>query len=158
MPVPVLLSDLVEALEMSNENSMSFVDRETGEVKFVENDLLSEAEVWKEGDPPPSLPEWQKPQWEDALRYFASAACVPLPDKHDIHEWNIMREFADSFPNERIAAKLQEAIHGKGAFRMFKSVLKEYNLWDDWNKFYFEALVEIAKDWCVAEKVEYRED
>jgi len=158
MPVPVLLGNLIEALERSTESSMFFVDTETGEVKAVENHLLSEAEMWKEGDPPPSLPAWQKSEWADALHYVASATCLPLPDKYDIHEWNIMREFADSFPNERIAGKLQEAIHGKGAFRMFKSVVAQHKLWDAWNKFYLKALVEIAKEWCMAKKVEYREE
>ena len=159
MPVPVLLSDLVEALVASNENYLSFLDRETDEVKSVDRYLLNQAEVWQEGDPLPSLPEWQKPQWEDALRYFASAAVSPLPDKYDIHEWNVMRDFADSFPNERIAAKLQEAIHGKGAFRMFRSVVKEHELRDDRDEFSsFQALVETAMDWCLENKVEYRED
>jgi hypothetical protein len=49
-----------------------------------------------------------------------------LPTKYDIHEWDIMREFAESVEPERLSDELQNAIRGAGAFRYFKDTLRRY--------------------------------
>jgi hypothetical protein len=47
-----------------------------------------------------------------------------LPDRFDIHEWSIMEEFARGQDNDRIRQELLDAIHGAGAFRMFRSLIR----------------------------------
>jgi hypothetical protein len=59
-----------------------------------------------------------------------------------------MRRFPDSVQNRRIADELQDAIHGAGAFRMFKSVLRRHKMEQQWHSFRQEVLEEIARDWC----------
>jgi hypothetical protein len=43
-----------------------------------------------------------------------------LPTEYDVHEWEIMRDFADSLPTAKIREDLLDAIHGARAFRSFQ--------------------------------------
>ena len=42
----------------------------------------------------------------------------------------------------------EEAIHGAGAFRMFKSVIRRRGMEKDWHSFRDRALEQIAREWC----------
>jgi hypothetical protein len=148
MPASVNLNDIVEALEMLSDEHPSFLDLETGKVVTVSSELLRQADG-REDDEPPDLPEWQKPEWKTAMLvhdYFF-VRIKKLPTKYDVHEWEIMREFADSKPDP-IRADLLDAIHGRGAFRIFKNVLHRHGLKDDWFDFRAQALRQIAIDFC----------
>jgi hypothetical protein len=100
MPASVLLKDIVDALEMQFDESLSFLDLDTGQVETVSLELLSAAE---ESDEEPDLPDWQEGEWEIAKRIVSSDRFVKLPNKFDIHEWSIMEEFAHSVESERIS-------------------------------------------------------
>jgi len=149
MPATVLLKDIVEVLEMQFEEHPSFVDLDTGEVVTVSQDLLGDAEDAENEDEELDLPAWQEREWKTAKRIaFHFDRFKRLPTKYDVHEWDIMRRFADSVQKPRIAEELQEAIHGAGAFRMFKSVIYRLKIERQWHDFRQEALEEIARDWC----------
>src|ERR1039458_1371901 len=95
MAVTVQLKDIVDALEMQFDEASSYLDLDTGKVETVSKDLLSEAEESDDGEQP-DLPDWQKPEWEIAKRIVSTDRFKSLPTKYDVHEWEIMREFADS--------------------------------------------------------------
>lgn len=148
MPAAVLLTDIVDQLQMQFDEQPSFLDLETGEVEIVSRDLLRKAETFEDGDPEPSLPAWQKEQWEIAKRIFSSKRLVPLPRKFDVDDWEIMHDFARSIRTEKISEDLLEAIHGAGAFQHFKHMLSIHRLEPRWHEFRTEALRQIAIDWC----------
>jgi hypothetical protein len=83
------------------------------------------------------LPNWQHEavklarsiQEQEGKRYLA------LPDKFDIHEWAIMDSFSETLKGARLRNDFHGGIRGAGAFRLFKRLLMEYNLWDAWNRF-----------------------
>lgn len=66
MPATVRLKDIVDALEMQFDETLSFLDCDTGEVVTVSRSLLSEAEESDDDDEEPDLPEWQNDEWEMA--------------------------------------------------------------------------------------------
>ena len=71
--------------------------------------------------------EWQQDQFQVAEARFADwDRFEKLPTKYDIHEWDIMHEFAESVEPERFSNDLLNAIHGSGAFRYFKDTLRRY--------------------------------
>jgi hypothetical protein len=149
MSATVLLEDVVEALEMQLDESNSYVDMDNGQVETVSRDLLRAAEEAESEDEERDLPGWQREEWELAKRIvFHYDKFQRLPSKYDVHEWDIMRRFPDSVQNRRIADELQDAIHGAGAFRMFKSVLRRHKMEQQWHSFRQEVLEEIARDWC----------
>jgi len=149
MPATVLLKDIVETLEIQFDERPSFVDLDTGQVETVAQDLLRDAEDAESEDEELDIPAWQEDEWTTAKRIvFHFDRFKKLPPKHDVHEWDIMRQFADSVQNPEIAGELADAIHGAGAFRMFKSVLRRHKIEQSWYAFRHEALEEIARDWC----------
>ncbi len=135
MAVEVNLQTIIEALELADDSISSFLDIETGEVHSItaeEFDLAEDPETDFE-----DLPDWQRDiaklariiQQHEGKRYLA------LPDKFDVHEWAIMDRFSESLRVARLRNDLHAAIRGAGAFRLFKHMLTEYNLWDAWNQF-----------------------
>jgi hypothetical protein len=124
MSAPVLLKDIIDALEMQFDVSSSFLDLDTGRVETVSNDLLSEADesVGEE----PDLPAWQKQEWEIAKRIVLTDRFQQLPTKFDVHKWTIMQNFSNSVAPDRIREDLLKSIHGVGAFRHFKDTLRRH--------------------------------
>ncbi len=59
-----------------------------------------------------------------------------------------MDEFSQSVKSARIREELLDAVHGAGAFRMFKSTIRRHHIESAWYKFREQALKQIAIDWC----------
>lgn len=94
-------------------------------------------------------PDWQRKALQEAMDVIVNwDKYVELPDKWEIHEYNIMERFCSSVENDKISDALFSAIRGKGAFRRFKDTLYRYGIEQDWYKFYEEALSVIAIRWC----------
>jgi hypothetical protein len=81
-----------------------------------------------------------------------------LPSKFDINEWEIMRDFAHSQSDERLAERLLRAIQGKGAFRYFKDVLLDEGIRDAWFAFRDKAMEEIAEMFLTDAKIPYKKE
>jgi hypothetical protein len=91
------------------------------------------------------MPEWQV-EMLPQLREIAAGDWAALPDKLDIHEWEITRSFAEAADSEDLSARLLRAIHGKGAFRMFRATIEDAGLVEQWYQFKHEALKAIARE------------
>lgn len=81
--------------------------------------------------------------------------CLALPDKFDIGDWDIMKEFAESQEDEKIQRELLNAINGPGAFRYFNDKLSEFDLYGDFVEFQDEAYLKIAQEWCIEHGLKY---
>jgi hypothetical protein len=156
MPAAVLLTDIVNELEMQFDEQPSFLDLDTGQVETVSRELLRNAEEAEDGGLEPSLPAWQKEQWEIAKRIVSTDRFVPLPSKFDADDWDIMHDFARSIRSEKIRADLQDAVHGAGAFRHFKHMLRIHRLEPRWHEFRTAALRQIAIEWCKENDIAWR--
>ncbi len=143
----VRLSDIFDALEMQFDESSSFLDLDTGQVETVSCDLLREAEETADGEGP-DLPEWQQQEWEIAKRIVSTDRFRKLPIKFDVHEWAIMEGFSLEVKSDEAREDLLRAIHGAGAFRMFKDTIRRHRIEAAWFAFRAAALRQIALDWC----------
>ena len=65
---------------------------------------------------------------EDEEVDLEDLAWLYLPDSDEIHEWEIMRDFAASRGDPAHRDQSFEAIHGRGAFRMFRSTADRLRL------------------------------
>jgi len=157
MSITVRLNDIVDGLELQSDEYRTCLDLDTGQVESVDRQLLRMAEDLAD-DEEPELPGWQKPQWEIAKRMISTDRFVALPSKHDIHEWQIMEDFSRSVRSEKIREELLIAIHGTGAFRMFKQTSRRLGVEDAWYEFRAEAIKEIARDWCKDHKIAWVEE
>jgi hypothetical protein len=147
MSAKVLLTDIVDALEMQFDESLSFLDLDTGQVETVSRELLGKAEESSD-DEEPDLFEWQEEEWETAKRIVSSDRFLKLPTKFDVHEWAIMEEFSHSVQSGRIREDLLHAIHGARAFRHFKDTLRRHRIESAWFAYRTEVLRRIAIEWC----------
>ena len=154
MPAKVQLKDIVDALDMQLDEHSSYLDLDTGELLTVPDDLLGDAEESDEGEGR-DLSDWEEEQWEDAKRIAKSDRIVALPTKFDVHEWEIMKNFANSLDSSKIRDQLLHAIHGSGAFRMFKDTIRRHNIESQWFDYREEALKEIAIEWCEEHNLSY---
>src|ERR1700694_5898322 len=129
------LDVIIEGLAMGDDFVSCYQDVETGEVLSIteeECDLAEDPQTVIE-----DLPNWQREalklarniQEQEGKRYLA------LPDKFDVHEWAIMDRFSETLRDAQIRNDFHGGIRGEGAFRLFKRLLTEYNLWDAWNRF-----------------------
>ena len=148
MSPTVRLEEILEALESPDEWEC-YVDRNTGAVivitenesPYVARDFVDVVE-----EDVSDLPEWLRDSILQLRRALESADLLALPSQFDLHEWEIMRRFSDSQP-ESARAKLMHAIHGRGAFRAFRSTVDALELRDDWFKFRENAVRQFATDW-----------
>jgi hypothetical protein len=143
----VRLTDIVDALEMQFDESPSYLDLDSGHVETVARDLLREAEEAVD-DEEPNLPEWQQQEWKIAKRIVSADRFRKLPTKFDVHEWAIMEKFSQEVKSDEVREDLLRAIHGAGAFRMFKDAIRRHRIEAAWFAFRAEALKQIARDWC----------
>jgi hypothetical protein len=146
MAAAVHLKDIVGALEMVSDEYPAFLNLDSGEVHSIERRLLGEAE---DSDDEDEYEDYEKdPEWELAKQIVSSDRFVKLPTKFDIHEWEIMNQFATAFPKARISEELLDAIHGAGAFRTFENAIRRHHIEPAWYDFRAQALKQIAIDWC----------
>jgi len=146
VPTSVHLNDIIDALEMQFDESISYLDFDAGQVVIVSEELLREAQ--EHGDEEPDLLDWQKDEWEIAKRIVSTDRLRQLPTKFDVHEWGIMQEFSHSVEPESIRDELLRAIHGAGAFRNFMDTVRRVGIESAWFVFRTDALRQIALDWC----------
>lgn len=159
MGKPVWLRSIVDALDMQMPESMTYLNRETGEIVMVMGEEMRAAE---EGAPPDdSSPDWQQESYRMAVEILRTASggagslYVPLPAEYDIHEYSIMEDFCYSVEDDHVSRMLSIMIQGRGAFRRFKDAIHEYGIAQEWYDYRDNALKRIAMDWCEAHAITF---
>ena len=152
MATVISLREVIEAMEAATEECASFLDPETGEIITVteEERALVEEESLED------VPEWQREMLPKIRAALESDRFLELPDRFDIHEWSIMDEFSRAQGSERIRQELADAIHGAGAFRIFRSAIRRLGLERSWYQFRDEAVTEVARNWLEEHKLPYK--
>ena len=152
MAVVISLREVVEAIELQTDESLSYLDPDTGKIVFVTEEMRSVVEEGKLD----SIPEWMReavPQVREALE---SGRFLSLPSKFDVHEWAIMDRFSRAQENDRVREELLDAIHGAGAFRMFRSTIRRLGIEHAWYQFRDRVLEEIAREWLEQHNLPYK--
>lgn len=134
----VKLADVLEAIEMADQFSEYFIDRETGEMIWISDMTMTEEEK------------------ELACEQLDIHGFYRLPASYDIREYDMMEEFIDSLP-ESYKNKLKTTIRGKGAFRRFKNAIRQLDIDDQWYKFQTSEFKRKAIKWCEENDLEYED-
>ena len=154
MAIIVSLRDIVEGMEFPNEEWVSYLDPETGEIVTVTDE---DRRLVEEGANVEELPDWQQETVTKAREVLETDRFLPLPDKVEIHDWAIMERFSHSREDAQERERLLSAIHGSGAFRRFRDSIQRLEIEEDWYAFRQAALEEIAKAWLEAHNIPYKE-
>ena len=148
--VSVDLARLTEELDGLFEGTTVYVSRKTGEIVTLMDSDLAAIEDGEENFEPDAGDE-MLPLLHEVVE---SSDWVAMPDRFEIHEWQIMRDFAFALGGD-IGDELARAIHGRGAFRMFKDALYRHEVQDDWFDFKRKAVERIAVRALEAEALPY---
>ena len=152
MPVVISLQNIVDAIDLPNPEWESFLDPATGEITTLTDEERGSLE-----DPEPDLlPEWLREQLPKIREALQSDRLLRLPDSFEIHEWSIMERFCQTISEPRERAELLDAIHGSGAFRMFRGALERRGYREQWYSFRDSALERIARDWLESHRIQYK--
>jgi hypothetical protein len=144
------LARLTDELDSLFEETTVYVNRKTGEIVTV---LAPDLDAIEDGE------EDFEPEADDDLlpvprSVVESPDWVAMPDKFEIHEWQIMSDFAVSLAND-VGEELARAIRGRGAFRMFKDAVYRHGIHEKWFEFRRLAVEQIAVRALEAEDIPY---
>ena len=150
----VKLDDVIEHLEFASELNKSFLNKRTGEIHLIPEELEGYAEQNIEDED--FIPEWEK----EIIPIIKEIQQNPdnyiqIPDQFYINEYTIMERFCLSLKDETLRDKMYYSIKGSGAFRRFKDSINDFGITDDWYKYKDEAFREIAIEWCKENSLEY---
>ena len=140
----IKIDDILEHLELATDNGSSYLNKTTGEIIFISDDIFDYAE---DGDLE-GLAEWEKDLTVIAKQIIETDNYIKLPTKFDIHEYAIMEKYCQSIVDDELRKVMFSSIKGSGAFGRFKDNIRRYNIEEDWFDFRTEALKEIATEWC----------
>ena len=152
----VLLSDIVDIMQMPAEDEKSYVELETGEVITVLDEEFEKAAADKSIE---SFPDWDQGPValaREVLRNPERYEKLPVAGKNA--EKKIMERFRESIDDPVVEEALKDALEGADALRAFKSVISGFSLEKDWfrfrNRFYRFAAVQ----WCQENNIDYGTD
>ena len=156
MAAKVNLGDIVDALGSAGDEHTFWLDRETGDIHLLTDQVADYAE---EETPLEEVPEKLREYVELARRVQEDTdhRYLELPGKFDIHDLDIMNTFTSTVKDERVQRELTQGIRGSGALRVFKQLLDQHNLREAWGKFHDARLREIAIEWCQDNGIAWRE-
>jgi hypothetical protein len=156
MTITVSLKDIVEAIDLPNREWQSYLDTSTGEIILITDDDFDFLD--DEDDEAGDSPDWEVEEREKAkLVNEQPDRFLPLPDSFDVHEWDMMRRFAQSVPNSADGDELSYSLHGSGAFRHFKATVERLGLREAWFAFRQAEFEQLARDWLDERGIAYIE-
>ncbi len=134
-PVPIILDDLLRAIEDHCDFSRYYLDRETGEIIFQsERELGDNAETG-----------CSKAGFNPEHRGERFIPIEPM-ESHRGHE--IMNSFIGTLPEETARHDLIQALSERKPFRRFKDALHNYpDLEKQWHNFHEEDIKKISEEW-----------
>lgn len=150
----VSVAAIVNQIDAISDTATLYVNRVSGDLRIVDpenddwDDDDDEAEENDEGGG--DIPEWLAQEEGQSPNLAESPDWVALLDRFDVDEYDIMRRFAR---NARPAASrdLEDALHGKGAFRRFRDVVHRRGLDEEWYRFRDERLSDLVK-WTLKDR------
>ena len=134
----VNLQELAKALAQSDMHQ-GYIDIASGRVILMQDDLGEEEALNHVFE------------IEDDWEHY-----IPLPNAVDSEEHNLMETFAAA-QREDVKERLQEILQKSGAQIKFRQQIKHLLLRPAWEKFQQEYFLNVARDYCEENDLEYEE-
>ena len=151
----VKISDIINIVGFQSYNSISYIDKERGELFLVSKEQLRAAQ---EDAGLEDCPEWEREQIKlvrEILTDKKGKRYILIPGKFVSHEYSTMENFCFSLYEDEISGALLQAIKGAGAFNRFNNCIHRYGIADDWYKYRYNSMKRIVIGWCEVNNIEY---
>lgn len=155
---PDKVREIAEEVELLPADATAYFNRNTGELYAMLNEFDLDSDDLEDPEIEAEIPAWQK---EDAAKrhaVFNDDAWIMLPSSFDVHEWELMREFAEKTLNPEVREHLLGSIHGSGAFRRFKRALDHHGQREEWYAFKAACVEELVKGWLRSKDIAFDEE
>ncbi|MCD4785629.1 MAG: UPF0158 family protein [Candidatus Eremiobacteraeota bacterium] len=143
--------DLECAMELQQDEMTHYLDKQTGEIITIMDDISRYAEE----EDIDHLQDWEKRDVELARKIESNwGNYIHVENVSSREGYRIMVGFAHTVKDENFQEKLFIALDGRGAFRRFKDVL--YFNEDERQRFFkyhSESIKQIAEDWLESEDI-----
>jgi len=156
MDNPIKLSDVIEAMDFASDECSTYVDKRTGKVVAITEDISS----WADGDDAiEDLPEWARDDVRAAREIEeGSKDYIGLPDRFDIDEFRMMEDFASDVEDRKVRDALLSALGGRGSFRRFKDRCIDHGVEKQWYAYHDAQYKSVAEEWCRDNDVPFVDD
>ncbi len=135
------LDEIIDAIQGGTSRIEYYLNTRTGEIIMRDDSL-----------PPRELNDID----DEIDKYYDSL--ILMPNSRDAGEVRMMRQFTWDLPDGQAKEALETALNsGKGLYRRFKTVLKNYNLDNQWYEYEDDQYVQFARDWCEANEIAFEE-
>lgn len=140
MSVTISLSTLAQELDVLPDGFVLYLNKRTGESILVSDEdrlLLNHPEYLD------NAPNWRQEFITGFIESRDAGDLVELPSRYEIHKRSIMRRFTLSITDPHSIARLENSLHGRGAYKRFKTTLFDLNLEEDWRRFLEATVIEL---------------
>ncbi len=152
MPVVISLRDVIEALDLQSDELRSYLDPDSGEIVTFNEEEASFAQ----GADWDKAPDWMRAALPKIKRALEDDRMLPLPDRVHIDEWRMMQDFADAQRDCNARTQLMGAVHGAGAFRLFRRTIQQLGIEETWREYREGAMERVARKWLEENQLKYR--
>lgn len=152
MAAIISLRDVVEALDLQSDELSSYLDPDSGEI-ITFNEEQAGIAVRGDWD---GAPQWMREVLPKIKRALEDDRILALPDRAHIDEWRMMQDFAEQQDNCHCRDALSDAVHGSGAFRLFRRTIARLGIEEQWRHYRDKAMERVARNWLEENKLKYR--
>ena len=132
----VKLVDIIDAIDMVDQSSEYFLDKETGEIEWISDMTMSRDEQ------------------DEIYDRLDEHGFYRLPTSFELRDYDIMEEFIEGLP-EAVQGRMYSAIQGRGAFRRFRDMIIKMGIEQVWYDFKADTYKRKAARWCEENGIEY---
>jgi len=155
LKMKIKIDDIVDQLEVSLDTGNSYLNKLTGELYYISDEIFGYLDGAEEEDTLEDLPDWESDLVKVAKEINETNNYVQLPGKFELNEYRMMEKFCLSITDERLRDEMYYSIKGSGAFRRFKDNIHRHGIEKDWFAFKSSELCAIAIDWCQSNNLEF---
>lgn len=132
----IKLDEIVRYFDLSDEDAKYYYDFDKKEIFLIEEEELINLE-------------------EDELEELFETV-IELPNKDNINDYEIKKEFVENIKDNSIYVKLLNALESDNNSSDFEKICTDNEIINDWNKFKYEKYKGIAINWCKTNNIEYQ--
>jgi hypothetical protein len=151
----VKIAEIVDQLEISFDTGNSYLNKTTGELHYISDDIFGYLDGADEGETFEDLADWERDLVAVAKEINETDNYVQLPSKYELNEYRIMERFCLSLDDEQLRDKMYYSIKGSGAFQRFRDNIHMHGIEKDWFEFRKQWLHTIATEWCESNELEF---
>ena len=132
----VNIKEIAEELQTLSDEACFYYNKQTGELEYFNYEHENPNDLELE-------------EVEDDEKF------IRLPDKFDINDYGILKDFMFVQEDREIRDALYDIIHSKGVFKKFRQVVERFGILEKWYEFNNEEYEDIVKEWCEENALEW---